>query len=344
MQPNVNYLADVDSLERAVGPRSLPAMLKSIDHLDQHCETLLARSAFAVVGYTDRRGGRRAAAIGGEPGFSVVENHDRLGLPFPDDAAPGAAVSALFLLPGWREALRINGRLDPRRPEGLVVEEAFVHCGKAVIRSSLWEEPAPRSDPVPDAGSPLLDASVRAFIANSPFVVLTSEDGSGNADASPKGDPPGFIQVVDDTTLAIPDRRGNRRTDTFHNILENPELAVLALVPGDDRVLEVAGTARVTDDESLRSALALNGRGPHAALVLAVRTARLTSSPAISAAGLWESANHVRVDDLPKAGNIWSDHVKANRTGGLKATAIRAAVNGSVVQAGVELDYKHHLY
>lgn len=340
----MDYLVDVDSLEGAVGSRLLPAMLKSIDHLDQHCVTLLARSAVAVVGYTDRSGHRRAAVIGGEPGFSAVESHERLGLPFPDDAAPGTAVSTLFLLPGWREALRINGRLDRHRSERLVVEEAFVHCGKAVIRSSLWDEPAPRSEPVPGAGRAPLDAPVRAFIARSPFVVLVSEDGSGNADASPKGDPPGFIHVVDDTTLAIPDRRGNRRTDTFHNIVEDPELALLALVPGDDRVLEVAGTARVTDDEALRSAMAMNGRRPQVALVLAVRTARLTSCPAVSGAGLWESANHVRVDDLPKAGSIWSDHVKANRTGGLKATAIRAAVNGSVIQAGAEMDYRRHLY
>lgn len=282
--------------------------------------------------------------IGGEPGFSAVESDDRLGLPFPDDAAPGTAVSTLFLLPGWREALRINGRLDPSGPEGLVVEEAFVHRGKAVIRSRLWDEPAPPSEPVPHPGGSPLDASVRAFLASSPFVVLISEDGSGNADASPKGDPPGFVHVVDDTTLAIPDRRGNRRTDTLHNIVEDPELALLALVPGDDRVLEVAGTARVTDDDSLRSVMAVNGRRPHVALVLAVRTARLAPCPAVSAAGLWESANHVRVDDLPKAGSIWSDHVKANRTGVLKAAAIRAAANVSVVQAGAEMDYKRHLY
>jgi PPOX class probable FMN-dependent enzyme len=340
----MDYVVDVDGLERAVGSRLLPAMLKSIDHLDQHCETLLACSAVAVVGYTDHRGDRRVAAIGGEPGFSAAESDGCLGLPVPDDAAPGTAASTLFLLPGWRETLRINGRLDPRRAQALVVEEAFVHCGKAVIRSSLWDEPASQPELVPDSGRAPLDASVRAFIASSPFVVLTSDDGSGSADASPKGDPPGFIHVLDDTTLAIPDRRGNRRTDTFHNILEEPELALLALVPGDDRVLEVVGTARVTDDELLRSAMAMKGRTPHAALVLEVRTTRLTSCPAISAAGLWDQANHVSVDELPKAGNIWSDHVKANRTGGLKATAIRTAMNGSVVQAGAEMDYQRHLY
>lgn len=340
----MDYLIDADGLERAVGSRPLPALLKSIDHLDRHCETLLARSAVAVVGYTDRRGGRRAAVIGGGPGFSAGESDQRLGLPVPADAAPDASVSTLFLLPGWRETLRINGRLDPRRPETLLVDEAFLHCGKAVIRSGLWDEPAPRPEPVRDAGEPPLDAAVRGFLLSSPFVVLTSQDGVGNADASPKGDPPGFVQVIDDATLAIPDRRGNRRTDTFHNLIEVPELALLALVPGDDRVLELVGTARVTADASLRAAMAVDGRAPHGALVLDVRTARLTSCPAISAARLWDPASHVRVDDLPKAGQIWSDHVKANKTGGLKATAIRSAVNGSLVQAGVEMDYERHLY
>lgn len=191
----MDYLVDVDGLERAVGSRPLPAMLKSIDHLDRHCDTLLAHSAVAVVGYTDRRGERRVAAIGGEPGFSAAESDKRLGLPVPDDAAPGSAASTLFLLPGWRETLRINGRLDPRRAQALVVEEAFVHCGKAVIRSSLWDEPAPRPESATDPGEPPLDASVSTFIARSPFVVLTSEDGSGRADASPKGDPAGFIHV-----------------------------------------------------------------------------------------------------------------------------------------------------
>lgn len=80
-------------------------------------------------------------------------------------------------------------------------------------------------------------------------------------------------------------------------LLAHSELAVLALVPGDDRVLEVAGTARVTDDASLRSAMAMNGRAPHAALVLDVRTTRLTSCPAISAAGLWDRSGHVPVDE-----------------------------------------------
>lgn len=340
----MDYLDGVDELERAVGSRPLPALLKSIDHLDRHCNTLLARSPVGVVGYTDRAGARRVAAIGGVPGFSTTQSDQRLALPVPDDAAPGTAASTLFLLPGWRESLRINGRLDPTSTRSLMVEEAFVHCGKAVIRSGLWHEPARRSEPAPDTGQSPLDSAARAFLASSPFVVLTTEDGSGGADASPKGDPPGFIHVIDDATLAIPDRRGNRRTDTFHNVLEVPELALLALVPGDGRVLEVVGTARVTDDASLRSAMAVKGREPHAALVLDVRAARLESSLAIEAAGLWDRANHVRTDDLPKAGSIWSDHVKANRTGGLKAAAVRAVANGSVVQAGVDLDYERNLY
>lgn len=339
----MDFLCDVESLEDVVGSRPLPALLKSIDFLDDHCAQLLARSPFAVLGHSDRDGARRATAVGGAGGFATIEAGDRLRLPVPDGAAPGAPASTMFLVPGWREALRINGRLDADDPAVLVVEEAFVHCGKAVIRSGLWGEPGPRSAPATSGPAPLT-AEVRAFLAASPFVVMTSQDAGGAADASPKGDPAGFVQVLDDATVAIPDRRGNKRTDTWHNIVEDPSVAFLALVPGDDRVLELRGTARLTADEALRHTMAERDKVPDAALVLEVDAAELVDSPALAAARLWDPASQQDLSDLPKAGQMWADHVKANRTRGLKAAAVRKAVNGRMIQAGVEADYKSGLY
>ena len=339
----VDFICDVEGLEQVVGTRQLPALLKSIDFLDEHCGALLSRSPFAVIGYTDRAGERRAGAIGGSSGFATIEDRDRLRLPTPPDAMPGAPASTMFLIPGWREALRINGRVDHDDPGLLVVDEAFVHCGKAVLRSNLWSATEPDLEPAP-LGQPPLTPEVRAFLTASPFVVMTSQDASGAADASPKGDPPGFIEILDDATVAIPDRRGNRRTDTFHNLIEDPSVAFLALVPGDERVLELRGTARITDDETLRYAMDVKGKVPHAALVLDITACELIPSPAIGGARLWDPSTHQDLSDLPKAGQIWTDHVKANRTGGLKAAAIRAAVNGKVVQAGTEVEYQRSLY
>lgn len=339
----VEFLCDVASLEAAVGSRQLPPMLKSIDVLDEHCTTLLARSPFAVVGYDDVDGRRRAVVVGGEDGFAVPRGVDRLEVPLPADAAPDGPVSTMFLIPGWREALRINGRRSAATGP-VEVEEALVHCGKAVLRSKLWDEPGPRPSVAEVGGVGPLDAAARAFLAASTFVVMATADADGHADASPKGDPAGFVRILDDRTLAIPDRKGNRRTDSFHNLVDDPRIALVAVVPGDERTLEIRGTARVTDDDALRHATAERGKVPNAVLVVDVDAAELVASPAIAAARLWDPATHRDVSDLPKAGHIWTDHIKINGTKGVKAAAIRAAVNGSLVQRGTEFEYQRSLY
>lgn len=251
----MEFLCDVAALEGAVGTRQLPPMLKTIDVLDDHCTTLLARSPLAVLGYDDVGGARRAVVVGGAVGFATPLDADRLQLPVPSDAAAGSPVSTMFLIPGWREALRINGRLGAD-PAVVEVGEAFVHCGKAVLRSQLWGEPGPRAMADATEGSEALPADVRMFLAASTMVVMATVDAAGQADASPKGDPAGFIEVLDDRTIAIPDRKGNRRTDSFHNLVEDSQIALIAIVPGDERALEIRGTARVTDDEVLRHAMA----------------------------------------------------------------------------------------
>ena len=94
----------------------------------------------------------------------------------------------------------------------------------------------------------MVDAHCRAFIAQSPFMLIATCDAQGKMDVSPKGDPPGFVQVLDDQTLAIPDRPGNRRIDTFRNILQNPKVALLFLIPGVQETLRVSGRALIVRD------------------------------------------------------------------------------------------------
>ena len=142
----------------------------------------------------------------------------------------------------------------------------------------------------------------------------------------------------------IPDRRGNRRTDTFHNVIERPEVAFLVLRPGDDRVLELHGTARLTDDRALRGSMAIGGKIPQAALVLSIDGCRLGSSRAIIDSGLWDTSRHVDTSSLPRASRIWTDHVKANPESGPAAAAIKAAARERAVRAGAAVDYRHGLY
>ena len=322
----------VEALEAVVGAPPLAVQMKSIPTLDEHCAAILARSPVAAVGYRDADGRQRAGLVGGPLGFARPTSETTLALPAPADAAEGSPISTVFLVPGWREVLRVNGRRSTSADDELVVEEALLHCGKAVLRSRLWQ---------PDRRAVQLDPSSTPadVLTASPFVVLASQDQRGGADASPKGDPPGFVHAVDEHTLAIPDRRGNRRTDTLHNLVADPRVALLALVPGSELALEVTGEAHVTDDPGLLEQMAIDGKAPKAAIVIAVEQQAVAPSAALAEARLWDHPAEPTVD-LPKAGQIWADHVKRNETQGLKAAAIRSGASGAVVQAGAELDYK----
>jgi PPOX class probable FMN-dependent enzyme len=132
-----------------------------------------------------------------------------------------------------------------------------------------------------------LDRHCRDFIAASPFVVVGSTDLLGMVDLSPKGDRAGFVRCLDDSTLAIPDRRGNGRVDTFHNVLENPGVGLVFLVPGRRETLRVAGRAMIVRDFDIRNAMAEGGRVPELALVVAVEKAFFHCGKCITRSNLW---------------------------------------------------------
>jgi PPOX class probable FMN-dependent enzyme len=115
-----------------------------------------------------------------------------------------------------------------------------------------------------------LDDLCRAFIAKSPFVVIASSDSSGRIDVSPRGDPAGFVRVLDEHTLAIPDRPGNRRADTFRNVLQDPMVALMFIVPDKGETLRISGRARIVRDLWVRKMMIEAGRVPELALVVTV--------------------------------------------------------------------------
>ena len=132
-----------------------------------------------------------------------------------------------------------------------------------------------------------LDGICRDFIARSPFVVVASHDAAGRVDVSPKGDPPGFVKVLDDRTLAIPERPGNKRADTFRNVLENPRVGLVFIVPGKGETLRVSGTARIVRDAWLREAMTEAGRIPELALVVEVEEAFVHCTKCMVRSKLW---------------------------------------------------------
>ena len=133
-----------------------------------------------------------------------------------------------------------------------------------------------------------LDDLCREFIGASPFLVVSSSDSQGRMDCSPKGDPAGFVEVLDDWTLAIPERPGNRRADTFRNVLQNPKVGLVFLVPGKGETLRINGTARIVRDFWLREKLAHKGIAPELALVVRVEEVFAHCTKCMVRSELWK--------------------------------------------------------
>jgi uncharacterized protein len=133
-----------------------------------------------------------------------------------------------------------------------------------------------------------LDDICRRFIAASPFVVISSRGADGRLDMSPKGDPPGFVAVLDEKTLAIPDRPGNNRLDTFENLLTCPDVGLIFIIPGNGDTLRVSGKGQIVRDSALQNKFAINGKLPRFVLVVTVEEAFLHCPKCIIRSGLWK--------------------------------------------------------
>jgi PPOX class probable FMN-dependent enzyme len=156
----------------------------------------------------------------------------------------------------------------------------------------------------------LLDEHCRTIISRSPFVLISSCDAEGRLDVSPKGDPPGFVHVLDERTLAIPDRPGNRRADTFGNVLQNPRVGLLFIIPGRQETLRVNGRALIVRDTALRERMAVNGKPPELALVVSVEQAFVHCGKCVIRSGLWDKESWPNLQGLPSHARCLVDQAK----------------------------------
>lgn len=175
-----------------------------------------------------------------------------------------------------------------------------------------------------------LDAHCRHFLALSPFLCLGTASESG-ADVTPRGDRPGFVHVLDDTTIAIPDWPGNNRLDSFSNILANPNVGILFLIPGVDESLRVNGTAAITANPDLLARWESNGKRPKSALLVTVREAFLHCGKALIRSKLWHDDYKVDRSALPSYGRMLKDQIEISDTA--------EAIEESVAEA-----YRNKLY
>jgi PPOX class probable FMN-dependent enzyme len=154
----------------------------------------------------------------------------------------------------------------------------------------------------------------RALIEASPFVALATSGPSG-LDCSPRGDPKGFVRVLDDKTVAIPDRRGNNRIDSLRNLIADPRVALLFLIPGVSETLRIMGRATISTDPELCAGFAMQAKAPRAVLVIAVEQVFFQCAKAIVRSKLWDPSTQVERSSLPTAGKILAE-ISQGKMGG----------------------------
>ncbi|MFG6494630.1 pyridoxamine 5'-phosphate oxidase family protein [Fictibacillus sp. UD] len=154
-----------------------------------------------------------------------------------------------------------------------------------------------------------IDGHCRDYISKSPFLVLSTSDAKGNCDSSPRGDAPGFVYVLDDQHLIIPDRPGNKRVDSMFNILSNPKIGLLFIIPAMGETLRINGEAAIIKDEEILSKMAVNGKSPQLGILVKVDQCYLHCAKAFKRSGLWEPESWSSKEDLPSAAKILAAHV-----------------------------------
>lgn len=187
------------------------------------------------------------------------------------------------------------------------------HVAHRPRRLSLADIRARLGEPEPTAASKIIDhvdEQSRMFIAHSPFAALATADASGRADCSPRGDYPGFVKVLDEHTLAIPDRPGNKIADSFRNLAENDGAGLLFLIPGLRETLRVNGRAYPTDEPDVLARMQTEASEPELAIVVEVEEAYFHCGRALIRSRLWDPASQALAAEMPSAGEMAAAQLK----------------------------------
>jgi uncharacterized protein len=175
-----------------------------------------------------------------------------------------------------------------------------------------------------------LDQHCRAFIALSPFIVIATSGADGRADASPRGDVLGFVAILDERRLLIPDRTGNKRVDTIMNITANPHVGILFMVPGINESLRVNGRASITVDAALLAPLTVQGKAPNSGILVITEEVFFHCAKPLIRSQIWNPERRVARESFPSLGRILADQIAGGKT--------------EEYERGIEEQYRTRLY
>ena len=330
-------IESVAGLEAIVGKKAPALDMKVVDHIDPASQMWLSHSTVTLATVGSPAGPAMIIGVGTAGFAKGADKTLRISRENLDDHASvqaGAPFGSLWLVPGMNETLRINGTVKAISPDAMMIDvaECYLHCAKAFLRSAFWQ-----AAPGKDAPSEAPDFAKAACL-----MALGTIDSEGRADVSPKGDPAERLMRFDGERLLFADRPGNRRTDSFRNILVQPRVAMMALIPGACDVLHVQGEATLTDEIETRALFEVQDKVPKLAIEVRVTDCAVTLSPALQSAQLWPAPPPP--EDL-KPAKIFAEHMRLSKQKSLSARMAKAAVSvPGLVRRSLESDYEKNLY
>jgi len=317
---NSNRVTSEEALRKII--KSYPKILdKRIQPtLDDYSIEFISQASVAAVTFSDLSLGMPIVDLKG--GQFSIDSHSSLSFSIPSaSTAPLTAAeennnlymhnmpcSVYFLIPGVGHGLRINGNVrqikcaDNQGPDiniVLNIHSVYLHCARAITRAKLWDNQTTSHNP-----------TVKNIIENSPYVLLSTQDALGNTELSPRGDPAGFVKLIDESNLLLPERPGNKIAVSLTNIINNPAVGLSFLVPGSKTVLYVVGNAYLTTDPILLKPLAINDKVPKVAISISINSLSLGDSAAIERAQIWKKENHVSSKSLTPFSKALTAHIQ----------------------------------
>lgn len=329
--------------------KAYPKMLdkRILSALDTHCLEFIRCSKLAVL-----------ALAGEEVGFHLIHASRDLKVGSPNElflqnlkgqnlknhqnnTKPDKRYASLyFLAPGLGHALRVNGYLDAAENDRssdaslskrFYVTQAYVHCARAAARSQLWS-PMERIPPFDENRVKAAD-SLSEYLSYASYALLKTHNQKWQTEVSPRGDQTGFLTLIEDNVIFLPERPGNKVAVSLRNILQNPSVELLCMIPGCELVLQLSGRAQITSDADLCAKAAVDGKLPKLGILIKVTSYTLVQASVLKDMSLWDQADFVSKGDVTPFPKVLSEHMNGRGLLG-KAT-------NQVVKAVVNHDMKH---
>lgn len=296
--------------------------------LDRYCLELISHSVIAVVACNDSSTPMFLLA----KDDILVRTPKLLTLPLANKApAPGSPVNAslYFLVPGIGHALRVNGSIAKTGTLWTMsITCSYLHCARAAARAELWKI---RSSSKISTINP--NISPKDFIEASPYLLLKTVNSSGQTELSPRGDESGFVTLIDQRRIFIPERPGNKVAISMRNIIANGHVEVLMLLPHSNFIMHIRGRASLSSNDHLLAKSVVKGKHPKLGILVTHCEFSITENRVINDAELWSNNNHVDENRITRFSKALSIH--------MNGAGLLGKLSAPVVDAVVKNDMKH---